>query len=183
MVEVHSLANFEVVGEYEILFSGQAKIHRKHKENEVSEDSRDNYVIPCLLPAKHLELALNWLGTVKSKKGNTYRIDSEDVRINRQAVNSRYSKELNGSINLFYNNEKLTYHGLRDIYASVCQQLFGFSNQSSNIFLSKILGHSVTDTVTANTYQKFVVMDWEEITKDLSMKPKDLITRNSWNRV
>jgi hypothetical protein len=189
MVEVHATASFEVVGEYELVFSGQAKQHRKYKaDDEQNEFSRDNYVIPTLLLASDMKLALDWLATTKSKKGNNYRLPKETAELNRNAVNAMYSKELNSSITKLYldsaNNNvetKLTYHGLRDVYATICKNLFKMSDDG--IFLSKILGHDRRDTQTANTYKKFNVVDWQVVKQHTSIDTAAMIKRNKWDEV
>lgn len=48
-------------------------------------------------------------------------------------------------------------HDLRKAYACICVELFKPSNQTINSFLSEILGHSVDDITTANSYQKYYI--------------------------
>lgn len=48
-------------------------------------------------------------------------------------------------------------HDLRKAYACICTKLFKPENQTVNSFLSEILGHSVDDITTANSYQKYYV--------------------------
>jgi hypothetical protein len=54
MAEIHSLGSFEVAGDYQLHFTGQAKTRG-------AEDAKTDYIIPTLFPAATLKRAIEYL--------------------------------------------------------------------------------------------------------------------------
>jgi hypothetical protein len=104
MAEIHSLGSFEVVGEYQLHFSGQAKTRG-------AEDAKTDYVIPTLFPAATLKRAIEYLGELER------RLDPEIQKRDRNAVNKTYAMALSRAVDKY---PGISYKGLRAIYAE-CQ--------------------------------------------------------------
>jgi hypothetical protein len=104
MAEIHSLGSFEVAGDYQLHFTGQAKTRG-------AEDAKTDYIIPTLFPAATLKRAIEYLGELER------RLDPEIQKHDRNAVNKTYAMALSRAVGKY---PGISYKGLRTIYAE-CQ--------------------------------------------------------------
>jgi hypothetical protein len=104
MAEIHSLGSFEVAGDYQLHFTGQAKTRG-------AEDAKTDYIIPTLFPAATLKRAIEYLGELER------RLDPEIQKRDRNAVNKAYAMALSRAVDKY---PGISYKGLRTIYAE-CQ--------------------------------------------------------------
>lgn len=153
MAEIHSLGRFEVTGEYELYFSGQAKTRGV-------EDAKTDYIIPTLFPAATLKSAIDYL----EEQGR--RLDPEEQKRDRNAVNRAYAMALSRAVNKY---PGINYKGLRAIYAECLWALMTEQEQketSQHRKYSDWLGHIDKDgsiDTTFVSYMVYNVTDIEEV--------------------
>jgi len=77
-------------------------------------------------------------------------------------VSRKYETNVNSTVNAFFSRfvgvkdvNKCSAHDLRAIYSTYCSDNFKEKYQTTNSFLSQILGHGEDDVKTANSYQKY----------------------------
>jgi hypothetical protein len=157
MAEIHSLGNFEVAGEYQLHFTGQAKTRGV-------EDAKTDYTIPTLFPAATLKRAIEYLG----EQGR--RLDPEEQKCDRNAVNKAYAMALSRAVGKY---PGISYKGLRAIYAECQWALLPESEKvrtSQHRKYSDWLGHIDKDgsiDTTFVSYMVYNVTDIEAIKKKL----------------
>lgn len=153
MAEVHALGSFEVTGEFELYFSGQAKTRG-------AEDSNTEYKIPTIFPASQLKKALAYL----EEAGR--RIPAIDQLKSRTATNRAFGTSLSRAVAKY---KGITYKALRAIYAEV--QWLSLPPEISNdvampVKYSQWLGHVAgenTQNTTFLSYMIYRITDWEEV--------------------
>lgn len=144
MAEVHLSAKFELIGEYEIAFTGQLK----GKNRRIDGTNLRNVVfkIPTLLPAKLVCFALNWLGD----KDKRFPPNEDTERVNR-----RWSKVLSEAAKDWAIIPDMTYHKFRGAYLRANIVNSGIDPFDYIPYASSILGDD--DESTIKTYQRFVI--------------------------
>lgn len=144
MAEVHLSAKFELVGEYEIAFSGQLKGKSRRIEGKRLKDVI--FHIPTLLPANLVCFALSWLNS----KNKRLPPDEDTERVNR-----RWSKVLNQAAKDWEIIPQMTYHKFRAAYfrANIINAAIDPFDYIS--YAKKILGDE--DENTIQTYQRFSI--------------------------
>jgi hypothetical protein len=164
-IEIHRTAEFKVDGD-KLLFKGQAKA--RHNE----EIQKTFFEIPCLVAP---ELAVDGLQFIKDSGRYFDEIPLDDTRavnhkvakqLERQIANWESIADINWSESTLANSKgkKQTHlipKNFRDIYATICTDNFRPNNQTNDVYMGKILGHNEGDQVTAQSYQKFSVVDWD----------------------
>jgi len=72
-------------------------------------------------------------------------------------VSRKYETTVNAKVIAWFSEHlgQCSAHDLRAVYATFCAENYKPKNQTTNSFLSKILGHGDTDINTANSYQKY----------------------------
>jgi hypothetical protein len=146
--EVLKTANFTKYDDDSLKFEGQLKKR---------DDEQSTCVIPSLCPPQQIIEAHNRL---KQSLRRTHDIDN----MSNDDINTTFSSSLRRKtiayLNKYIQNEKLSTHDLRKVYAAICVYKYNPIQQgvNANAFLSKILGHSEDDTDTAGTYQRFYIM-------------------------
>ncbi len=143
-IEVLKTASFEMASKNQLIFSGQTKTRE-------GENTRDNYIIPCLVNADIVVSALEKLRRILPLKG-----------IDHRQVNNKLSSNLNKKIKNIYSKLELNKHirmtckGLRSMYAGACFELFNHDNSKSfSRYVGEILGHSEDDQTTSQSYEYF----------------------------
>ena len=147
MVEIHYSGEFSVTGEYEIFFSGQAKIRD-------AEGAKTAYSIPTLFPAKLLKQAHDYLKSC----GRT--LSKEVQKKDPCAVNKKYAVQLCNAMKKY----SLPYKALRALYAEC--QWFLFDNKECTekyIKFSDWLGYKDGNgDTTFMSYMVYRITDFEE---------------------
>ncbi len=150
MAEIHSLGSFEVADRYSLHFSGQAKTRG-------AEDAKTDYVIPTLFPAATLKRAIDYL----EEKGR--RLDPEEQKRDRNAVNKAYAMALSRAVNKY---PGISYKGLRAIYAECQWALLPESEKvktSQHSKYSDWLGHIDKDGSIDTTFVSYMVYNVTDI--------------------
>jgi integrase len=72
-------------------------------------------------------------------------------------VSRKYETSVNSKVNAYFQSYigRCSAHDLRKVYATYCSENFKPKSQTTNSFLSQILGHGADDIKTANSYQKY----------------------------
>jgi len=146
MAEVHSLGSFEVIGEYELHFSGQAKTRD-------AEQAKTDFDIPTLFPAATLKLAIEYL----EEQGR--RLDPEIQKADRNAVNRAYAMPLSRAMAKY---PDINYKGLRAIYAECQWALLPDAvkaRTSQHSKYSEWLGHIGSDGAIDTTFVSYMVFN------------------------
>lgn len=150
MAEIHSLGNFEVAGDYQLHFTGQAKTRG-------AEDAKTDYVIPTLFPAATLLRAIEYL------EEQERRLDPEEQKRDRNAVNRAYAMALSRAVSKY---SGITYKGLRAIYAECQWALLPESEKvqtSQHRKYSDWLGHIDKDGSIDTTFVSYMVYNVTDI--------------------
>jgi integrase len=150
MAEIHSLGEFEVTGEYELYFSGQAKTRGV-------EDAKTDYTIPTLFPAATLKAAIAYL----EEQGK--RLNPALQKSNRNAVNKEFAMALSRAMTKY---PGISYKGLRAIYAECQWALLPQEDQrktSQHIKYSQWLGHIDKDGSQDATFMSYMVYNVVDI--------------------
>ncbi len=150
MAEIHSLGEFEVTGEYELYFSGQAKTRGV-------EDAKTDYTIPTLFPAATLKAAIVYL----EEQGK--RLNPALQKSNRNAVNKEFAMALSRAMTKY---PGISYKGLRAIYAECQWALLPQEDQrktSQHIKYSQWLGHIDKDGSQDATFMSYMVYNVVDI--------------------
>jgi hypothetical protein len=142
MAEIHSLGSFEVVGEYAIHFSGQAKTRD-------ADGSKDDYEIPTLYPARLLKMAHDRLIAIGRTLPRSAQLD------NPRAVNKTYNMALSRRLA----QAPYTYKEFRAIYAELMWAKNGTSNREKHTYYSEILGHNNMHGASNSTYTSYMIFD------------------------
>lgn len=158
MCEVHCLGEFERIGEYSLLFSGQAKTRD-------AEGSRDSYEIPTLFPASLMVEAIAYLDLCGK------RLEKEEQLRDRKACNRAFSVELSRqtrSYKVLLGDRSYTYEESRKLYFQVMWGIFSDSGIVTRDFTkcSDWLGHQDKDGATDTTflsYLKYHILDLEAV--------------------
>lgn len=142
MVEVHSTGRFEVLDGQALMFVGQAKARYDTTAKERP------FEIPCLLPTDLVNAGINYLSA---------------MRLDRpEEVNLKVSKPLQRQLKTSWDSiagTTVTYKDLRVIYAAIAAETRRPKSMSQTGYLATILGHGENDVSTANSYQKFEIVD------------------------
>lgn len=144
MVEVHALGEFEVTGEYQLHFSGQAKTRG-------ADGAKDEYGIPTLFPANQLIAALEYL----EREGR--RIDGDEQRRDRLATNRAFGMALSRAMEKY---QGINYKGLRAIYAECQWYLLPESTKiktEKHTLYSEWLGHLDKEGRLDATFMSYMV--------------------------
>ena len=150
MVEVHALGEFEVTGEYQLHFSGQAKTRG-------ADGASDEYDIPTLFPTKQLLAALEYL----EQKGR--RIDGDEQKRDRLATNRAFGMALSRAMEKY---RGISYKGLRAIYAE-CQwyllpEATKIKTEKHSLY-SEWLGHLDKDGKLDATFMSYMIYQIADI--------------------
>lgn len=155
MSEIHALGSFTVTGEFEMLFSGQAKTRG-------AENANLEYKIPTLFPAEQMKKGIDYL----QKIGR--RIAPEEQHADRNATTKAFGTAMCRAMKTY---SGIPYKGLRAIYAEAQWLLIPnieAKRVEKHIKYSDWLGHSgdngYNDT-TFMSYMIFNITDWEEVEK------------------
>lgn len=157
MAEIHSLGSFEVTGEYELHFTGQAKTRGV-------DDAKTDYTIPALFPAATLKRAIAYL------EDQERRLEPELQKADRNAVNRAYAMGLSRVMGKY---PGINYKGLRAIYAECQWALLPESEKArteKHIKYADWLGHIDKDgsqDATFMSYMVYNITDVEEIKTQL----------------
>lgn len=161
--EIQALAVFEVAGDDEVLFTGQAKTKGATADYFAENPS---YVIPTLAPAKDVVKGLNWL-TDNGKRISEDEAETPQKRA--KLAHNRYSKDLSKEA-LKWSDQTLQvvmpsdadkgvkhqseigYHHFRKLYALVCVRDRKPDNITAVKYGAMILGHGEYDTSTIDRY-------------------------------
>lgn len=144
MAEVHSLGTFEVIGEFEMHFSGQAKTRD-------AEQAKTDFDIPTLFPAATLKKAVDYLG----EQGR--RLDPEIQKSDRNAVNTAYAMGLSREMGKYAG---VNYKGLRALYAECQWALLPESERNKtekHIKYSDWLGHIDKEGASDATFMSYMI--------------------------
>lgn len=144
MAEVHSLGQFEVIGEYELHFTGQAKTRGV-------EDAKTDYTIPTLFPAATLKRAIEYLDEQER------RLEPELQKADRNAVNKAFAMALSRATDKY---PGINYKGLRAIYAECQWTLLPESERArteKHIKYADWLGHINKDGSQDATFMSYMV--------------------------
>lgn len=153
MAEIHSLGSFEVIGEFEMHFSGQAKTRGV-------EQAKTDFDIPTLFPAAILKRAIEYL----EQQGR--RLEPEIQKADRNAVNRIYAMGLSREMGKY---PGINYKGLRAIYAECQWALLPESERhrtEKHIKYSDWLGHidkEGSSDATFMSYMVYQVVDIDEV--------------------
>ncbi|NES18157.1 MAG: hypothetical protein F6K41_04325 [Symploca sp. SIO3E6] len=150
MVEVHALGQFEVTGEYELHFSGQAKTRG-------ADGAADEYDIPTLFPASQLIAALEYL----EKEGR--RIDGDEQKRDRLATNRAFGMALSRAMEKY---QGINYKGLRAVYAECQWYLLPESTKiktEKHSLYSDWLGHLDKEGKLDATFMSYMVYQITDI--------------------
>lgn len=150
MAEVHSLGQFEVTGDYQLHFCGQAKTRGV-------EDAKTNYTIPTLFPAASLISAIAYL------EEQERRLDPEVQKRDRNAVNKAYAMALSRATDKY---PGINYKGLRAIYAECQWALLPDSEKvrtEKHIKYADWLGHIDKDGSQDATFMSYMVYNITDI--------------------
>ncbi len=150
MAEIHSLGSFEVAGDYQLHFTGQAKTRG-------AEDAKTNYVIPTLFPAATLKRAIEYLEELER------RLDPEEQKRDRNAVNKAYAMALSRAVGKY---PGISYKGLRAIYAECQWALLPDTEKvktSQHRKYSDWLGHIDKDGSIDTTFVSYMVYNVTDI--------------------
>ena len=144
MVEVHALGEFEVTGEYQLHFKGQAKTRG-------ADGAADEYDIPTLFPAKQLLAALEYL----EREGR--RIDGDEQKRDRLATNRAFGMANSRAMEKY---QGINYKGLRAIYAECLWYLMPSSTKiktEKHSLYSEWLGHLDKEGRLDATFMSYMV--------------------------
>ena len=146
ITEILKTAKFEDVGEKgAIYFEGQLK----------AKGEKQGYLIPTIgATSKQLVKALERLRKLLNTENLSPVQVNEKHSYRCRDLTKRYFSKFIGSDN----SHRCTPHDLRAIYATYCNDNFKQKWQSTNSYLSSILGHSEQDLTVANSYQKFYLV-------------------------
>lgn len=150
MAEIHSLGKFEVVGEYEMHFSGQAKTRE-------AEGAKTDFNIPTLFKAATLRYAIAYL----DEQGR--RLKNEIQRSDRNAVNDAFAMALSRAMAKY---PAINYKGLRAIYAECQWALLPESEKvrtEKHIKYSDWLGHIDKEGASDATFMSYMVYQVADI--------------------
>jgi integrase len=150
MAEVHSLGQFEITGDYQLHFSGQAKTRG-------ADDAKTNYTIPTLFPAATLKMAIDYL------EGQGRRLNPELQKADRNAVNKAYAMGLSRVMDKY---PGINYKGLRAIYAECQWALLPEKEKAKtekHIKYADWLGHIDKDGSQDATFMSYMVYNVTDI--------------------
>ena len=150
MVEVHALGEFEVTGEYQLHFSGQAKTRG-------ADGAKEEYEIPTLFPASQLIAALEYL----EQEGR--RIDGDEQKRDRLATNRAFGMALSRAMEKY---QGINYKGLRAIYAECQWYLLPESTKiktEKHTLYSEWLGHLDKEGRLDATFMSYMVYQITDI--------------------
>ena len=84
-------------------------------------------------------------------------LDTKELTI--EQLNRKYEKTINAQCMKEFSTYlgRCSAHDLRKAYATICTTQHKKPNQTTNSFLSSILGHDSSDLTTANSYQKYYI--------------------------
>lgn len=152
MAEVHSLGQFEVTGEYELHFTGQAKTRGV-------EDAKTDYTIPALFPAATLKSAIAYLDEQER------RLDPELQKADRNAVNKAFAMALSRATDKY---PGISYKGLRAIYAECLWALLPEVERlktEKHVKYSEWLGHIDKDGQLDATFMSYMVYNITDLSE------------------
>lgn len=150
MAEVHSLGQFEVTGDYQLHFSGQAKTRGV-------DDAKTDYTIPTLFPAATLKRAIEYLDEQER------RLEPELQKADRNAVNKAFAMALSRATDKY---PGINYKGLRAIYAECQWALLPDSERArteKHIKYADWLGHIDKDGSQDATFMSYMVYNITDI--------------------
>ncbi|NER25846.1 MAG: hypothetical protein F6J96_35165 [Symploca sp. SIO1C2] len=150
MVEIHALGEFEVIGEYQLHFSGQAKTRG-------ADGAKDEYDIPTLFPASQLMAALEYL----EQEGR--RIDGDEQRRDRLATNRAFGMANSRAMEKY---QGINYKGLRAVYAECQWYLLPESTKiktEKHTLYSEWLGHLDKEGRLDATFMSYMVYQITDI--------------------
>ncbi len=152
MAEIHALGQFEVIGEYSLRFSGQAKTRGV-------EDAKTDYTIPTLFPAVALKRGIDYLDEQER------RLDPEVQKTNRNAVNKAFAMALSRATDKY---PGISYKGLRAIYAECLWALLPEAERlktEKHVKYSDWLGHIDKDGQLDATFMSYMVYNIIDMNK------------------
>lgn len=138
---------FEAVSDNEILFNGQLK-------TKGSNNARHKYIIPVLCHSHKIINAIKEIRERVSFKAKT----NKDIA----AINNNVASSMSTKVGRIFRGIKgnIKASDLRKLYVSICYCLFCTSKKYDiDSYYALILGHSVSDTITASNYKMFSVSD------------------------
>lgn len=160
--ELHCTGNFELLGEYALHFTGQAKTKTdKGFKSGGEAKTLEGYLIPTLIPAELCVKGLQWLAdngkrcdtTVKVNKNlSPYLSDTAyaifcasfgSEMVDAEKERTRLAKEEGRKDEA---ENRFTYHGFRAIYAKCCVETFKPDTETDAYYVGSILGHGDSET-------------------------------------
>jgi len=156
MAEIHLSGIFEVIGEYELMFSGQLKGKNNLNKGDDLRDKR--FPIPTLVKA---QLVLDGIAYLENYK---YFGESQPRRFSQETpttmVNRSYSKVLSARVKEhwdFVGNKETVYHRLRAAYLRMCvENLEQGDLFDDSKYAYQILGDG--NDATAASYKRYQVI-------------------------
>lgn len=144
--EMLTTAKFTKSGKNSVIFSGQLK-------TKDSEQARDNYEIPTLLPADDVIGALERLRAKKDFSG----LPVPAHKTLAQVVNARTAKQQSEYVKTYYSDfiPNPRAYNLRAVYALLCVRKHKPADMTDQAYMAQILGHSENDSTTAASYLDF----------------------------
>lgn len=152
MAEVHSLGQFEVTGDYQLHFCGQAKTRGV-------DDAKTDYTIPTLFQAATLKRAIEYLDEQER------RLEPELQKADRNAVNRAFAMALSRATDKY---PGINYKGLRAIYAECQWALLPDSEKArteKHIKYADWLGHIDKDGSQDATFMSYMVYNITDLDK------------------
>jgi len=156
MTEIHHSASFELVDEYTVSFTGQAKAKGSQAEHYAINPS---YNIPTLIPAVLVVKGLNWLKANGKQAPNPEKAHSGyaadlGTYIKTKWYPSTMPTMVESDKDRPTRGKHCTYHRLRQLYSLCTVDAFKPSNVNRNAYIARILGHSEGDIMTSLRYEK-----------------------------
>jgi integrase len=153
MAEIHALGKFQVTGDFELRFSGQAKTRG-------AEGAKNNFNIPTLFSTSQLLAAIDYL------ESQGKRLEASEQLKDRNATNRAYGMALSRAMEKY---SGINYKGLRAIYAECQWGLLPESEKlrtEKHIKYSDWLGHidkEGSQDATFMSYMVYQIEDFETI--------------------
>jgi len=147
-IEILKTGEFKQVGQYEVMFAGQAK---------TKGEIRDAYRAFTLVESSKIIDAFAILRRMPEiKKLRQMTLPAIDSRCNSQ-INSKVKEYFSPLVKPPAGELELSAKNLRAIYAAIAVYLFCSTKQSTNQFITERLGHSSDGTATS--YEDYQVCD------------------------
>jgi hypothetical protein len=157
--EIYKTAEFKQVGQFEVMFTGQAKARG---------EERDAYPTYTLVESAKVIDALARLRRMPEIKELRRQTLAEVDSGKNNKMNAAVKQHFSPLINPPHGEAELSAKNLRASYAAIAIYLFCPWQMSTNLFIKERLGH--TSDATATAYEDYQITDQQE-------KP---LTRGAW---